>query len=255
MESKKIRGGGGRSAPCGSGHWRGGREEQEQVEIEKRRRRQRRKTRRERESASPSICNSSSFAGCWCTKECFLARRRSLLWPDDEQRWASKRAHGASRCFSKEVGVEIERGKRKKKKVHLDGASLFLCFISLSLSLLAALPSSLASFTLPSLNGSSRQEWRRRTAAAAAAFSSSKRRRNRCRCGAVTVEHAKRRKEPFSVARLEQHVLFGLCRLRQQGPQGTVLEQRHGDDGGRGQQAHGGQQQAPHPHPQRERRH
>ena len=191
---------------------------------------------RERESASPSICNSSSFAGCWCTKECFLARRRSLLWP--------------------EVGVEIERGKRKKKKVHLDGAPLFLCFISLSLSLLAALPSSLASFTLPSLNGSSRQEWRRRTAtAAAAAFSSSKQRRNRCRCGAVTVEHAKRRKEPFSVARLEQHVLFGLCRLRQQGPQGTVLEQRHGDDGGRGQQAHGGQQQAPHPHPQRERRH
>lgn len=209
---------------------------------------------RERESASPSICNSSSFAGCWCTKECFLARRRSLLWPDDEQRGASKRAHGASRCFSEEVGVENERGKRKNSTLTVLHS---FSALSLSLSLLAALPSSLASFTLPSLNGSSRQEWRRRTAAAAAAaaFSSSKRRRNRCRCGAVTVENATRRKEPFSVTRLEQHVLFGLCRLRQQGPQGTVLEQRHGDDGGRGQQAHGGQQQAPHPHPQRQRRH
>lgn len=50
MESEKIRGGGGRSAPWGSGNWRGGREEQEEVESEKRRRRQRRKTRRERES-------------------------------------------------------------------------------------------------------------------------------------------------------------------------------------------------------------
>ena len=233
MESEKRRGGGGRSAPCGSGHWRGGREEQEEVESEKR---QRRKTRRERESPPlplSVILAHSQVAGV--QKNAF-SRVADLFFGPKTNKEGLRSAHMARLAvFLKRSGSKSNGEKEKRKKSTLTVLHSFSA-LSLSLSLLAALPSSLASFTLPSLNGSSRQEWRRRTAtAAAAAFSSSKQRRNRCRCGAVTVEHATRRKEPFSVARLEQHVLFGLCRLRQQGPQGTVLEQRHVDDGGRGQ--------------------
>ena len=132
MESEKRRGGGGRSAPCGSGHWRGGREEQEEVESEKR---QRRKTRRERESPPlplSVILAHSQVAGV--QKNAF-SRVADLFFGPKTNKEGLRSAHMARLAvFLKRSGSKTNGEKEKRKKSTLTVLHSFSA-LSLSLSL------------------------------------------------------------------------------------------------------------------------
>ena len=136
MESEKRRGGGGRSAPCGSGHWRGGREEQEEVESEKR---QRRKTRRERESPPlplSVILAHSQVAGV--QKNAF-SRVADLFFGPTTNKEGLRSAHMASLAvFLKRSGSKTNGEKEKRKKSTLTVLHSFSA-LSLSLSLFSLL--------------------------------------------------------------------------------------------------------------------
>lgn len=139
MESKKIRGGGGRSAPCGSGHWRGGREEQEEVESEKRRRRQRRKTRRERESPPLPLSVILAHSQVNGVQKNAFSRVADLFFGPTTNKEGLRSAHMARLAvFLKRSGSKTNGEKEKRKKSTLTVLHSF-SVLSLSLSLFSLL--------------------------------------------------------------------------------------------------------------------